>query len=320
MDFISFQIIGTGHAVPEFLLTNEQLSKMVDTSDEWIQSRTGIQSRHICTTESLAELAELAGERALEQAGVGPGELDMILCATTQGDYVTPSLACMVQKGIGAACPAFDINAACTGFIYALDTAAGFFVRKHVKKVLLVGAECLSKHVDWQDRSTCVLFGDGAGAVVLAEGENLLASKLTAVGNNEFLTIRGTPKAFPGALNQDGKQAIYMNGQEIYRFAVNAICRDVDAVLREAGATVQEVRYFLLHQANQRILDAARARMNVDEEKVPSIISRYGNTSAASIPILLDELHRAGRIHRGDLLVFCAFGGGLTTGAVAIRW
>lgn len=301
-------------------MTNEQLSQMVDTSDEWIQSRTGIQSRHICTTESLLDLAALAAERSLAQAGVAASELDMILCATVQGDFVTPSLACMVQKSIGATCPSFDINAACTGFVYALDVAAGFFARKHVKKVLLVAAECLSKHVDWEDRSTCILFGDGAGAVVLAEGENLLASKLTAVGNDELLTIGGTPSTFPGAIDKARKQAIYMNGQEIYRFAVNAICRDVGEVLRKAKATVQDVRYFLLHQANQRILDAARARMHVDEEKVPSTISQYGNTSSASIPILLDELNRADKLHGGDLLVFCAFGGGLTTGAVAIRW
>ncbi len=321
MGSISFQIVGTGRAVPEYLLSNQQLSRMVDTSDEWIKSRTGIESRFVCTTEPLAELAARAGEKALHEAGIDPRELDLIVCATMQGDDVTPSLACAVQKRMGAGCPAFDVNAACTGFVYALDVVAGFFARKRAKKVLLVAAECLSKHVDWEDRATCVLFGDGAGAVALVEGEGLLATSLWAAGNDELLTIGGTKSGFPGAASgTQKKQAIHMNGQEIYRFAVGAVCRDVEAVLGEIGAGLEDVRFFLLHQANQRILDAARARLNVEEERVPSILRRYGNTSAASIPILLDELNRQGRLCRGDLLVLCAFGGGLTSGAAALRW
>lgn len=318
--FISFRIVGTGRALPESTLTNAKLSSMVDTSDEWIVSRTGIQSRHICTDESLGELAAQAARRALEAAGMSAGEMDLILCATLQGDFVTPSLSCIVQKQIGATCPAFDINAACTGFIYALDVAAGFFARGRAKKVLLIAAECLSKHVDWSDRATCVLFGDGAGAVVLAEGDHFLASTLGAVGDETFLNIYGTQSRYPGAMPREGKQAIQMNGQEIYRFAVTAVCRDIEAVLLASGLRAQDIRYFLLHQANRRILDAAASRLGVEADRVPMNVARYGNTSAATIPILLDELSREGRIAAGDLLVFCAFGGGLTTGAAIVRW
>lgn len=320
MSAISFRMIGTGRAVPNCLLTNERLTQMIDTSDEWITSRTGIRARHICTTETLTDLAVQAAAQALAQAQVSAAELDLILCATMQGDYVMPALACMVQNRIGAVCPAFDINAACTGFVYALDVAAGFFARGRVKNVLLIAAECLSKHVDWNDRTTCVLFGDGAGAVVLAEGDSLLASTLSATGNDQALAIYGTHSTFPGVRPIAKKQAIEMNGQEVYRFAVNAICRDIEMVMREANVSTAEVRYFMLHQANQRILDAARSRLNVDEDKVVSSISRFGNTSAASIPIMLDEINRAGQLQLGDIIIFCAFGGGLTTGAAAMRW
>lgn len=318
--FISFRIVGTGHAVPENIITNEQWSSMVDTSDEWITSRTGIKTRHICMGESLSELSALAARRAMEQAGVTANDIDLILCATLQGDYVTPSLACVVQKYIGATCPAFDVNAACTGFVYALDVAAGYFARGRARRVLVIAAECLSKHLNLEDRSTCVLFGDGAGAVVLTEGDHLLASTLSAAGDEESLIIHGTPSRFPGAKPPRGAQVISMNGQEIYRFAVNAVCRDIEKVLREADIKPQDIHYFLLHQANQRILDAATAKLGVESDRVPSNVGRYGNTSAASIPILLDELHRAGKIQSGDLLTLCAFGGGLTTGAAVIRW
>ncbi len=311
--------MGTGRSVPAFVLDNARLSEMVDTSDDWIVSRTGIRERHICLTESLADLATDAASRALSQAGVSARELSLILCATLQGDYVTPSLACTVQKRLEATCPAFDINAACTGFLYALDTAAGHYARRG-GRVLVIAAENMSKHIDWNDRATCVLFGDGAGAVVLEQGDNLLASKIGATGNDEFLTIFGSHSRFPGADIPLGKQSVYMNGQEIYRFAVGSMCRDIDDALRTANVSVEDIRFFLVHQANKRILDAAKARLGVNDERMVMTIERYGNTSAASIPIMLDEMNRADRLTRGDLLVFCAFGGGLTTGAAVIRW
>lgn len=317
---MSFRIAGTGYAVPEYRLTNEQLTHMVDTSDEWITSRCGIKSRRICMQEKLSDIAVEAAKQALSWAKTESGALDLILCATMQGDYVTPSLACVIQKEIGAACPAFDINAACTGFLYALDVAAGYFARKRARKILVVAAECMSKHVDWTDRTTCVLFGDGAGAVVLEAGDNLLASKLSANGNDEFLTIPGTPGAFPLANRPQSKQVVHMNGQEVYRFAVQAMCQDVEAVLCEAGITIADVRYLLAHQANLRILEAAKARLKLDGEKLVIAVDRYGNTSSASIPIMLDELNRTRKLQPGDLLLLCAFGGGLTTGASIIRW
>ncbi len=317
---MSFRIVGTGRAVPAYQLTNERLSHMVDTSDEWISSRCGIKNRFICTTESMTELAASAARGALDMAGIAAQEIDLILCATMQGDFVTPSLACTVQKALGATCPAFDVNAACTGFVYALDVAAGYFARSKAERVLLVAAECVSKHIDWTDRSTCVLFGDGAGAVLLTPGDGLLATRLTATGNDDFLVIGGTPSPFPGADLSFGKQAISMNGQEVYRFAVNAMCRDVEAVLREGGVTMEDVRYLLAHQANQRILDAARDRLAVPPDKLVVAVDRYGNTSSASIPLMLDELNRADKIARGDLLALSAFGGGLTTGAALLRW
>jgi 3-oxoacyl-[acyl-carrier-protein] synthase-3 len=256
----------------------------------------------------------------MDMAGIDPQGLDLIICATMQGDYVTPSLACTLQKELGAACPAFDINAACTGFVYGLDVAAGYFARGRAKHILLVAAECVSKHVDFTDRATCVLFGDGAGAVVLTPGDALLSTQLTASGNAEFLRIGGTQSQFPEASLPAIKQTIYMNGQEVYRFAVNAMCRDIKVVLSDAGYTMDDVRYVIAHQANRRILDTAADTLAIGPEKMVVTVDRYGNTSSASIPIALDELCRAGKIQRGDLLVFCAFGGGLTTGATLIRW
>ena len=317
---LNFKIAGTGAALPENEVTNEALTRLVDTSDEWIQSRTGIKSRRVINGESLLDLAADAAKKALLMAKAAIGEIDLIICATMQADTVTPSLACMVQKRLGAVCPAFDINAACTGFVYALDVAAGYFARGRAKKALVIAAECLSKHVDWEDRGTCVLFGDGAGAVVLEEGDCLLSTTLTADGNDEALVIAGTQARYPGVKTESKKQAIHMNGQEIYKFAVNAITRDVKKVLNEAQIKVEDVKCFFFHQANLRILEAAAQKLGVAFEKLAVNIQNVGNTSAASIPILLDEVTRAGTLQKGDVIVLCAFGGGLTTGAACIRW
>lgn len=317
---MSFKISATGSAVPEYVLTNSKLAEMVDTSDEWITTRTGIKSRHIITTETLTELAAKAAWAALEQAQISAQDLDLILCATMQGDYVTPSLACMVQKNLSATCPAFDINAACSGFLFALDVADGYFARKKAKRVLVIAAEWMSKYIDWSDRSTCVLFGDGAGAVILEEGDDLLASVLGAQGNEVPLNIPGGNSSFPLTHKRELQQGVHMAGQEIYRFAVTSLCRDVLYVAEQAQTPLHQMRYILVHQANQRILEAAASRLDVDMEKLVSVVDRYGNTSSASIPIMLDGLNRANQIKRGDTMVLCAFGGGLTSGAMVIRW
>ena len=317
---ISFAVCGTGGAAPEYILTNETLSQMVDTSDEWIMTRTGIRERHICTQETLLDLAASAAEEALAQAGIKGTDLDLILCATMQGDYVTPSLSCQVQQAIGAVCPAMDINGACSGFLYAMDVAAGYYARGTVKHVLVLAAECMSKHVDWEDRSTCVLFGDGAGAVVLGPGEGLAASRLYSCGSAEHLNIRGTTGTFPPAHKKPAKQVVHMNGQEIYRFAVQSMCREIKAALETARMEISQMRYVLVHQANLRILEAAQKRLNITADKMPVCLDRYGNTSSASIPLMLSELSREGKLRRGDWLVLCAFGGGLTVGTAVLRW
>ncbi len=317
---MSFQVIGTGSAAPACVITNDDLSQFLDTSDEWIRTRTGIGERHVCTTETMSDLTEWAAKRALENAGIAPEELDLILCSTVRGDYMTPSQACVIQKRIGASCPAFDVNAACSGFLYALDVAAGYFARKKVKKVLVVSSEVLSRLADWTDRSTCVLFGDGAGAVVLGEGEDLLSLRLTADGNWESLIIPQVHGNSPFDETKGMATFLRMNGQDVYKFAVTNMTADLKFVIEEAGLTCEQVDFVLPHQANIRIIEAAAHRLPIPREKYVVNIERYGNTSSASIPIMLDELNRQGKLKKGDILAMSAFGGGFTTGAGVLRW
>ncbi len=317
---MSFQILGTGSAHPVCAQTNDDLSAFLETSDEWISTRTGIKSRYVCTTETLSALAAQAGRAALENAGVLPEELDLIICATVRGDYITPALACVVQKMLGATCPAFDVNAACSGFVYALDVADGYFARKRVKKVLVVAAEEMSKLLDWQDRSTCVLFGDGAGAAVLGEGDGLRAIRISTTGNSDALRIPHVQGNSPFNQTEAAEPFLFMDGQEVYKFAVAAMCNDVRAVIEEAGLTEDDIDYVLPHQANLRIIDTAKKKLHIPPEKFCVNISQYGNTSSAGVAILMDEMHRAGKFHPGDVLVLSTFGGGLTTGACTLVW
>jgi len=319
-DSMNFQIIGTGSAYPECTKTNEEFSAFLDTTDEWITSRTGIKSRHIATTETLSELASTAAKRALDDAQIKAEDLDLIICATIQGDYVTPSLACVVQKEISANCAAFDINAACPGFIYGLDVALGYFARKRASKILIIGAEMMTKHADWHDRATCVLFGDGAGAAVLSEGDSLLSIKTSAKGATDILRIYGKAGNNPFAEQKEMDQYLYMNGQEVYKFAVAAMCNDLKEVISDAGLTEEEIDLVLPHQANIKIIEAAKNKLNIPQERYCHNIERFGNTSSASIPILLDELNKAGKLHSGQILAMAAFGGGLTTAACIMRW
>lgn len=317
---MSFNIIGTGSAYPRCAKSNDDLSQLVETSDEWISTRTGIKSRHIATSETISDFAEQAALRALEDSSTAPEELDYIICATIRGDYITPSLACVLQKRLGATCPAFDVNAACTGFVYALDIALGYFERKRAKKILVVAAEEMSKLVDWKDRSTCVLFGDGAGAVVLSQGDGLLSIKLSASGSEDALRIDSTAGNSPFSESREHNPFLSMNGAEVYKFAVAAMCGDLEEVIREAGLSQQDIDFVLPHQANSRIIETAKSKLNIPPERYRLNIERFGNTSSASIPILLDELNRAGELEPGNLLALSAFGGGLTTGACVIQW
>ena len=316
---MSFRIIGTGSALPACRITNDDLSNLVDTSDEWITTRTGIRERPILTTESVTEIAVAAARNALENSGISPADLGYIVCPTLGGDYMTPSLACVVQMELQANCPAVDVNGACSGFLYALDVADGIFARGKARYVLVLAAERLSRILDWSDRSTCVLFGDAAAAVVLEAGDALHYLEVTARGNL-CLASPLAPGSCPYTEPDTRKPGLLMKNREVYAFAVNTICSSLKNAAEETGISMEETDYFFLHQANLRIIETARKKLGMPEEKFPVNIQKYGNTSSASIPLLLDEWNRAGKLKKGQHLVLCAFGAGLTTGLAALDW
>jgi len=317
---MSFTILGTGSALPALKISNDDLSRLVDTTDEWIVSKTGIKSRRIISSESVTELAVKAGELALKNAKASASDIDLIICATIMGDTITPSMAALVAEKLGLNCPAFDINAACSGFVYALDIAAGYFARKKVKKVLIVAAEHLSRHVDWKDRATCVLFGDGAASVVLGEGDGLLSIKLTCTPKYDVLYSNFVSGDSPFNKREFPLEYIKMNGQAVYKFAVNAATNDIKEVLAMANLHETQVAHFMLHQANQRIIDAAITSLKMPKEKFINCIPETGNLSAVSIPLLLDKANKAKKLKKGDIIAISAFGAGLTTGACILRW
>lgn len=313
-------ILGTGSAQPKKTITNDDLSQFLDTSDEWISTRTGIHTRQVISDETLDELAILASKNALKNADICAEQLGMIICSTVGGDHITPATACIVQGGVGADCPAFDINAACAGFVYAMDVAEMYLKAGCAKYILVVCAEAVTRIADWSDRSSCVLFGDGAGAVVVGQGKGYLSSRLTTKSNTAVLSAPAFGGNCPYTENKATSPYLHMAGQEVYRFAVSHSTEDIRQAVAAAGVSLSDIRYFILHQANMRILKAVRSRLGEGEEKFPSNIAKCGNTSSASIPLLLDELNRSGRLAEGDLLAFSAFGAGLTTGACVLRW
>ncbi|MCL2201034.1 MAG: ketoacyl-ACP synthase III [Oscillospiraceae bacterium] len=316
---MSFKILGTGSCLPQRTVTNEELSEFLDTSDEWIQQRVGIRQRRVCTTETTTDLAAGAAIAALEMSGTKPEELDMILCATVSADNAAPSLACSVQNKIEASCPAMDINAGCTGFIYMLETAAGFFAMGY-KKILIIGAERLTRCADWTDRSTAVIFADGAGAMVLGPGNSYISSKLVAKGGDAVLRIPSFHGMSPFYEVEPREPYIYMNGQEVFKFAVNAMCTDLADAVEKAGLTMDEIAWVIPHQANARIIDFAVKKFGIKPERCLKNIEITGNTSAASVAILADELVRSGRLKDGDYIAMAAFGAGLTSAACVIKW
>jgi len=317
---LSFNIIGTGSSYPKKAVTNDELAAFLDTSDEWITTRTGVKERRVCTDEKINELATQSAKQALENANIEAQDLDLIIGATMGGDFVTPSLACCVQKEIGATCPAFDVNAACSGFIYALDIANSYFHRENVKNILVVVAENVTKYLDWKDRGTCVLFGDSTAAVVLGRGTGLKAIKLSAKGNSEVLRIGNNQAKTPWQNNESENCFLHMNGQEVFKFAVSAMVNDVRNLLEEANISEENVNVMLPHQANIRIIDNAKQKLNIPLESYYTNIERFGNTSAACIPVMLDELNKNNKLKKGDIIVMSAFGGGLTSGACIIEW
>ncbi|MDD6214284.1 MAG: ketoacyl-ACP synthase III [Firmicutes bacterium] len=317
---MSFKIIGTGSCLPEKIVTNDDLANMVETSDEWIVQRVGVKQRHVAVSETAADLALGAALSALENSGTKPDELDLIIAATISGDDICPTVAGSVQSRLGASCPAFDISSACSGFIFALDTAAGFFARGMVKKALVIGAERISKLIDWSDRSTCVIFGDGAGAAVLESGGGYLNSKLVTKGGDDVIHIPSSHGSSPFFKKELLSPFIFMNGQETFKFAVNTMTCDIKDVVSGAGMTLDDVAYIVPHQANIRIIQFASKKLKQPKEKFFTNLDKYGNTSSASVPIALDELNRSGKLNRGDIIVLSAFGGGLSSGTCLIRW
>jgi len=315
------RIIGTGSHLPEKVLTNADLEKIVDTSDEWIRSRTGICSRHIAAEGELtSDLALPAAQKALQSAGVAAGEIDMIIVATTTPDMIFPSTACILQTRLGiAGGPAFDLQAVCSGFVYALSTADLFIRDGQAKKVLVVGAEVYSRILDWNDRGTCVLFGDGAGAVVLAASDTpgILATRLHADG--KYKDKLSVPGSVCGG-KVWGRPFVHMDGASVFRFAVRVFEEVAYEVLDQAGLKVSDLDWFVPHQANIRIMEATARKLGLPVEKVISTVDHHGNTSAASIPLALDEAVRDGRIRPGQTLLLEGVGGGFTWGAVLLRW
>ena len=312
--------------LPERRLTNADLERMVDTNDEWIRTRTGISERRIADEgDATSDLAARAGALAIQRAGIEPGDVDMLIVATSSPDMSFPSTACLAQAKMGLTCPAFDINAACTGFIYAIEMAAAMIEAGRLKTVLVVGAEVLSRLVDFTDRTTCILFGDGAGAVVIAASEEpgILSVHLGADGTGaNLLTVPagGTAKRLTPELLAAGEQYIHMNGNEVYKFAIRAIPRVTRQALAESGLELKDVDWLVPHQANQRITDTVGESLGIPHENVVSAIANTGNTSTASIPLALDALYQSGELHRGDVLAFVGFGAGLTYGAAIVRW
>ncbi len=318
------RIIGTGSYVPDRIVTNEELAGIVDTSDEWIVTRTGIHERRIAETEGTSVLASRAAERALENAKVTAEEIDFILLATSSPDHCFPNGACEVQAAIGAVhAMAFDISAACSGFEIALSTAQAFIRSGVYKTGLIIGADCLSKLTDWSDRATCVLFGDGAGAAVLrADNEAGIIHSVMGSDGLRGMVLSCLARSEGNFINGKTPELgyIYMNGQEVFKFAVKKVPECIRQVLAESNTDIEDIRYFVLHQANYRICEAVAKRLKQPFDKVPMNIDKYGNTSGATVPILLDQLNREGKLNRGDKLVLAGFGGGLTWGSVLLEW
>ena len=317
-----------GHSYPSGTLTNADLEKIVETSDEWITTRTGIKQRHkAAENEYTSQFGTLAAKQALERANLKPEDIDIIICATTTPDQIMPSTGALIQAQIGATNAAgMDVFAACSGFLYGLTLVESMIRTGQIRYALVIGAEVLTKYVDYTDRSTCVIFGDGAGAAVIApvkEGKGILTTKIRSDGRFEeqlYAAGGGTKLGTSYKTIDDGSHFFKMKGNELYKIAVRSMAEISAEMLEKAGCTIDDVDLVIPHQANQRITDAVASRLGVTEEKVYSNIAEHGNTSSASIPIALDECIQAGKVKEGDLVLLTAFGGGVTWGATVIRF
>lgn len=322
------RIVGTGSAVPKRRVTNEELSEFLDTSDAWIKSRTGIESRHLAVEETTTGMAAEAAKRALADAGILPEQLDLIIAATTTPDRLLPNLACEVQSALGAShAVVFDLSAACSGFLFAMDVAYRYLTSGGGQRALIIGAETLSKIMDWSDRSTCVLFGDGAGAAVLeaqdtVSGRRGILSTVLGSDGARGMVLRcdNRPVCNPYAHGKEGLSYVSMNGQEVYKFAVKTVPEVIAEAVERAGLSMEDIDFFLLHQANYRIIEAVAKRLHQPMEKFPTNLQEYGNISSASVAILLDNVKNHGMIGEGSRIVLAGFGAGLTWGAAVLLW
>jgi 3-oxoacyl-[acyl-carrier-protein] synthase-3 len=320
-------IAGVGSYAPEKVMTNHDMEQIVETSDEWIRTRTGIKERHIASDDQASsDLAYKAAQEALKDAEMAPEEIQLIIVATVTPDMLFPSTACFVQKKLGAVrAAAFDLSAACTGFVYALGVAASLIESGQYQNVLVIGAEALSKFVDWEDRGTCILFGDGAGATVLKasdEDKGILKTHLfSEAEHTDLLYLPGGGSAFPLTPKtlKERLHFIKMKGNEVFKIAVNTMVDAAQKILKDAGLNPEDVACVIPHQANVRIINAVRKRLLIDEERVYINVDRFGNTSAATIPIALDELVKSGKVGSGDLILMVAFGGGFTSGSLLLK-
>lgn len=319
-------IAGTGSYVPKNRVTNDDMAKLVETSDEWIASRTGIRERRISTDENTSDLAYEAARRVLQNVGYDATEIDLIICATISPDSFMPSVACMVQERLGATkAAAFDLSAACSGLIYGMACASSFIETGMYQKILIIGAETLSKTLDWTDRSTCVLFGDGAGAVLLSASDTekgiSFVQLLSDGSKQDYLTLPAMPLHNPLTVDQEGKpQVISMKGQEVFKFAVRSITDHINTLLRQTQLSPEDIKYIVTHQANYRIIEQAAKTVKIPIEKFYMNLELYGNTSAATIGIALDEMVQKNMLQTGDKLILVGFGGGMTSGAILVEW
>ena len=314
------KIIGTGSALPKKIVTNDMMAEFLDTSDEWITTRTGITSRHIMTDEKLEDLGAEASLKALEMSGLGVEDIDLFIVSNVVSEYGTPGLSCMVAAKIGLRCPMFDINCACPGFVYALDMAESYYKAGKVKNVLIACIEEPSRMASWDDRATCVLFGDGAGAAVLTKGDNIKGTKLSFEPGIDKIWMTRELTNNPFVITKEPNVPMQMKGREVFRFAVNACTNGVKSLLDEIGIDKDDISWFMIHQANKRIIDSIVDYMKVPADRFPINIQDHGNSSSASCPILLDECNRKGMFKRGDIVVFSAFGAGLLSGAAVMEW
>lgn len=320
------RIVGTGSYVPEKVLTNQDLEAMVETSDTWISTRTGIRERRVCVTDTTADMASKAAKNALKAAGVSPKDIDLIVVGTVTPEMAFPATACLVQSDLGvrSGAAAFDVSAACSGFLYALDIANKYIKSGEVKKALVIGVDRFSKIIDWKDRATCVLFGDGAGAVVLSAekgSKGVLSCHIHSDGKHwDMLYAQNSCPQTPFEDKEQASPFLKMNGNETFKIAVRTMGNAITEAMETNGLTADDISLLIPHQANLRIINATRDRLKLTDDKVYTNLDRYGNTSAGSIPLALDEAVRTGKIKDGDVIVFVSFGGGLTWASAAVKW